>query len=67
LGYKFKEGDNMDIEFREKARIAYETMPDDKKQNVNEILSLLKHNGLQSLDINSRKKIKDRGLDVWRI
>lgn len=52
----------MAIEFREKALMAYETMPSDKKSKIPKVIEQLEANGYDHLD---SYRLQDQNLDVW--
>lgn len=52
----------MTVQFREKARIALETMPKDQEIKVSQIIRKLEINDSQQLD---SYKLKNQDLDAW--
>lgn len=54
--------EKMTVQFREKALMAYETMPSDEKGKVSWIIEQLDENNSEQLD---SRKLKNQDLDAW--
>ncbi|MBD2459814.1 hypothetical protein H6G89_02045 [Oscillatoria sp. FACHB-1407] len=55
----------MAVKFREKALMAYETMPINQKDKVSQIIKLLNINNQQSLKPHKLHKLNGEGLETW--
>lgn len=57
----------MTVQFREKARIAYETMPVDLKKRASQVISLLDKDALDNGEMEriNISKLKEHGSDIW--
>lgn len=55
----------MAVKFREKALMAYETMPINQKDKVSQIIKLLDVNNQQLLKPKKTYKLNGEGLETW--